>query len=216
MSNRKVVYDETKLPTISRKARDNAESYFKAAETLSKAGLYGYAYANLVFCIEESAKSRICMIYDVWKAEKYAAKKVNRKPRAIEIGLDKVNKMFRCHENKHITTLTQTIFALSNTFDKNIKRGVFEAIRGEDPKKMPQIQKMLTVFKNLQKKREIAMYVDADGTGPTDIKKDDYDELYYYAEIAVRDLNAFKSYPYLLPYKDIEKNVKEMLVNMRS
>ena len=118
--------------------------------------------------------------------------------------------MFSSHPAKHTATLTQSILVLTNTFDESVQKRVIESILKEDPEIYPEIKNILKVFENLEGKRETAMLAEANGTGPKNITKKDYDELYPYAERLVADVFSMWTLS-ALPYEELERKVKSLL-----
>ncbi|MBI2176387.1 AbiV family abortive infection protein [Candidatus Woesearchaeota archaeon] len=202
--NKKARITKPLLERVTGKAEENAKEYFKIAELLAHNGFYEKAYVNLVFCIEETAKAKICFVFSsvpFTKRSKFLLEKL------IGINEKDLMDMFKHHKIKQLTIITQTILNLPE-MSKNLSRDeVIKTIESEDCNKIPQIKKILRIFNNIQSKREKAMYVELATTKR--IKKKDYEELHIYAKTALDNASFFRTFRN--DYHSTERHIKNML-----
>jgi AbiV family abortive infection protein len=193
-------FNPKNLSKISDLAGKKSKEYIQLADSLADKNL-NVAYFLLVLAIEESSKAKVCMIYELFLKD----------PRnMIKINNQVVSKMFYSHQDKHITSLIQVIFDLTNTFDLDLKKRVYEAIKNKDAFLVPEITERLMVFKNIQDKRESAMYTNGNGDNDQSISLEEYNQLHRFAQQSIETLHSFTSYQNIT-YEDIQNSILEML-----
>ncbi len=202
------------LSKVSELSRLNAEQYLNDAKILAGKGKYGHAYFLLTLCIEELAKSIICKIKEIDETEIVVAAGSKRPPKGV-IGIqeEKINAIFKgsqAHNEKRLTIITQYVFQLMNTFNQTVREKVTVAIIKMNPKEYPPLEALLKSFKKMFSLRNKSTYVDKDGSGPDDIKKEDYDELLKICEETLLRGHGFTSYANV-PYNKTEEDIKAML-----
>ncbi len=210
---RKFELDVSALFKISRNAKKNSETFLAEAKEFAAKQKFARAYAFLVFALEEAAKQNICNMYDLWLTELKASKNAGRNPEGPEISEKKVKEMFSSHASKRITVLTQLIFALTNTFDLEKRTRIIQAIHNSDPKNDVELQDLIRVFNKMYKLREMALYIEIDGTGPDKITEADYLELKKYTDIIINGLSSTFTLFKHEQYEKTEEKVRKLLEN---
>jgi len=162
----------------------------------------------LVFSLEESAKSKICRVYENLKKQERGIEGKGVPPKN-HITQKMVGNMFGSHKDKHYTITTQTIFESMNGKTPQEKREIFNAIRNEDPNKVLEIKKILKIFKEIHNKRLNACFVNKKGSELKDFKED-YEKLLPYVESAISRPSSFivKKYE---NYYETEQHIKVMM-----
>jgi len=193
--------NEENLLVLESKVLEKAEELYKSSKVLFENSFIAFAYAHLVFCMEEVAKRQGILLY---KRQEHLPNDWQR------ISGSKFNKLFSKHESKHLTIVTQLILGLTNTFDKKKINIILKSIEEEDPNICHNIKEILIIFKRMWEKRNKALYVDKDISNPGDICKKDYLKLEKYVKIALYNVNTFRSIKNCT-YDQLEEKIKRML-----
>lgn len=207
MKNLTSILTITELDKLSENSLKNAKSLLEDAKTLANNKKFGHAYFLLTICIEELAKSKLCLM---------AQQKFRPNP-IIIIEDSKIKNIFsgkNAHNEKRITTLTQQIFILTNTFDTDFIQKVTSSIRKADPFSVPELLNLFRLFKKIDRIRNMAIYAEFNGKSPGDISENDFNELLDVCTKDIERANAFVTIKNI-EYKDIEKNVQKMLDQLR-
>jgi len=208
-NHKRIDLSKVNFSKIAALAKGMAVKHLESAECLARERRFNTAYTLLVFSLEESAKARICEVYDNFRGKTSGVGGTGL-PLKEHITKEKIRKIFDVHEDKHITMATQAIFfGPMNTFDTNLIRNIGRAIREKDPFAIPEILNLLKVFKKLQLNREQACFISWDGNNVQDFEQE-YNGLFPYAKSAVERHNQFSCYKNI-HYSETEKSVKEML-----
>lgn len=211
-SSMRIRLDE--LETIRHLAYENAQHYLSEAKMIAKSSNLGHAYGLLTLFMEELAKSHICRVYMSWQTELQDAKLRGRQPSGIEILKERLNAVFVHHKAKRLTICTQYALLLTNTPDAKMRKEIINAIISGDPSISSKLSRELRILKGIDVKRDNALYVNWDCTGPSNITEKDYRELLGICEHANKYpilFSTIKPYGKIKTYADVENAVFQLM-----
>jgi AbiV family abortive infection protein len=194
---------------IYAKSSDNAKEYFELAQSLARQNKWGHAYGMLVFCIEEWAKSKLCMYHAmVLDAKKHSPDGLG----GLEFTERKIKELFTNHKSKRITVLTQLILYLADAYNPESKKKILLALTKNDITLFPEIERVLRIYCKIPILRDRALYVEPNGHSPTDITKGEYEELFGLVKLEIKRGGSLR-FCRCMTYEELENNVHRLLDN---
>lgn len=184
------------LEAIKESSELNAKKHLEVAEFLREKDI-SFAYVHLVFCLEELAKAKMCIIYDI----------AMNSCSDIKFESKTFDDMFRSHPRKHLTMLIQFMFDVMVTTPELTER-VEKALRKGNCDEIPELINPIKMLTKAHNKRKEIMYVEKDAEIKT-ITKEEFEELHKFVLLAFERTGQAGLF-IKIPYEEIERNVEKI------
>ncbi len=207
--------DKSNLSKVSELSLNNAKEFLEEAKGFAGQLKWARACGFLIFCLEETTKSKLCGIYREDKTEEEVAKNVGRKPIGVFISKNKLNSLFDSHNSKRLTVIVQLIMESLNGLDESERKLAFKSIKKSDPNTYPKFKDILFFHKRMNDIRNKCFYIEKDASGPMNITEDDYNEILKYVEMTMARMNSFSIFRKMdgkdVTYGRLESNIQLMI-----